>query len=83
MQIHICDTSLIPAHACCGGFLWPDEIQALCGRRVAFQPVRLEALGPDEEPFCPACLRILRTRSARHYESICTVAEGCPSRGIP
>jgi hypothetical protein len=74
MEIHICDTSLIPAHACCGGFLWPEEIQALCGKLVPFQPVQVASLDSDEEKFCRACLHILRTRSARQYESICTVA---------
>ena len=75
MQIHICDTSLITAHTCCGGFLWPDEIQVLCGRVVPFQPVKVQFLDSDEEKFCQECLHSLRTRSAKHYESICTVAE--------
>jgi len=74
MKIHICDTSLIPAHACCGGFMWPEEIQVLCGRTVPFKPVKVESLDSDEEKFCHACLHTLRTRSARQYESICTVA---------
>ena len=74
MEIHICDTSLIPAHACCGGFMWPEEIQALCGRTVPFQPVEVASLDSDEEKFCQDCLHTLRTRSARQYESICTVA---------
>ena len=54
--------------------MWPDEILALCGKTVPFQPVMVESLDADEEKFCPACLRTLRTRSARHCESICTVA---------
>ena len=75
MQIHICDTSRIPGHGCCGGFIWPEEIQVLCGKVVPFQPVKVEALEADEERYCKECLHSLRTRSARHYESICTIAE--------
>jgi hypothetical protein len=74
MEIHICDTSLIPGNVCCGGFMWPEEIQVLCGKTVPFQPVELPSLDSDEEKFCQACLQILRTRSARQGESICTVA---------
>jgi hypothetical protein len=74
MEIHICDTSLIPAHACCGGFMWPEEILVLCGKTVPFKPVEVALLDSDEEKFCQACLHTLRTRAARQYESICTVA---------
>jgi len=74
MRIHICDTSLIPAHACCGGFMWPEEIQVLCGKTVPFNPVEVASLDSDEEKFCQACLHTLRSRSARQYESICSVA---------
>jgi len=54
--------------------MWPEEIQVLCGRTVPFKPVKVESLDSDEEKFCHACLHTLRTRSARQYESICTVA---------
>ncbi len=74
MEIHICDTSLIPTHGCCGGFMWPDEILALCGRMVAFQPVTVDSFDSDHEHFCSDCLHTLRTRSAGLCESVCTVA---------
>ncbi len=74
MEIHICDTSLIPANACCGDFTWPEEIRVLCGKTVAFQPLEVALLDSDEEKFCQGCLHTLRTRTARQYESICTVA---------
>jgi hypothetical protein len=74
MEIHICDTSLIPAHACCGDFTWPEEIRVLCGKTVAFQPLEVALLDSDEEKFCQGCLHTLRTRTARQYKSICTVA---------
>jgi len=54
--------------------MWPEEIQVLCGQTVPFKPVKVESLDSDEEKFCHACLHTLRTRSARQYESICTVA---------
>ena len=74
MEIHICDTSLIPTRASCEGFTWPEEIQVLCGKTVAFQPLEVALLDSDEEKFCQGCLHTLRTRTARQYESICTVA---------
>ena len=39
------------------------------------EPVQVETIDGDEERFCRECLHGLRTRSARHYESICTIVE--------
>lgn len=75
MRIHICDTRSIPGHGCCGGFVWPEEIQVLCGKTVAFRPVRAESPEADEKRFCRECLRKLRNRSVKHDASICTILE--------